>query len=784
MQSKLTPILFFAILFPFLLQAQITPECGFDSAHQKKLLTDPKFKEATEKVEKLIYEKTINMVADRDIQGTVYTIPVVVHVMYLPGDNTIGTGSNISDAQVQAGLDHLNQAFRNIGDYAGGPYYTDAGIASADVEIEFCLAVRDPNGNPTTGINRISTDYSNLHRDDPCGSGTEDDCLKALSFWDSNDYMNVWIVNEICLTSNPEDGCGVAGYAYYSSAHGSTYDGVVSETGYWGSSTSNSKVHIHEVGHYLNLKHTFEGGCSETDCLTGGDLVCDTPPDNSYSAVSCANNNTANTCSNDATITNSPFTTDVQDMYENYMDYGYQSCQNTFTPGQVTRMRTALTGVRASLLSSDGCTPAIPPTSDFIVDASSGCPGTSLTFQDNSANGTSSWSWSFPGGSPSSSTIENPTITYNNTGTYDVTLTASNGAGTGTTETKTDFITIYNTPTLQCAISASNANTSGNNYGFGIKNVALLDFSKSSGGTVADGAIYIDNVCLKSTELSPNRSYNLTVEVGPVNDEDIRAYIDYNNDGDFNDSDELVFSVDNQQGTVTGTINTPANPATGVLLTLRVISDYSPNTITSCTTPQYGQVEDYGIFFAAPLPVELMSFTARPIKETTQLQWQTASETSNNYFTLEHSTDGVHFESLANIDTKGNGSSANDYSFNHRNPATGTNHYRLTQTDLDGQSKVLGIRSVHFKSKDVVVHIHPNPIQHNALSLTYSSPKQTEVMLLVLDLTGRILFKQRVNAAQGLNHFNLPVGDLSNGVYFLRTEQSQDIQTIRFTKAE
>ncbi|MDW3645702.1 MAG: PKD domain-containing protein [Bacteroidia bacterium] len=410
-------LLLFVLLIPFQsLQAQI-PSCATDEATDILIKQNPAFQKKQKKADTDTYEQmklkwpSLRNRAKSNACGNdneeVYTIPVVVHVMHLPSDSIAGMGSNLSDAIIQAGIDHLNEAFRDQGDFAGGPFHSNAssfGIQSSDVKIEFTLAKRDPNGNSTDGINRISTDYSNLAyaADGPTGFSSQDAYIKSLSYWNSSDYANVWLVNEICKYE-PDSICGVAGYAYLAGAHGASYDGIVNEARYWGSSYHASKVHIHEFGHYLNLYHTFndpDGGgskspCENGDCLNDGDYVCDTPPDNSSSAVNCNSNGTANSCTTDTddSSSNNPFTTDVDDMYENYMDYGYQSCQNTFTPGQKERMRLALTTTRSSLLTSTG---AIPVSSvdaeiaDIISPgSSSGCesftPAVSLKNQGSSS---------------------------------------------------------------------------------------------------------------------------------------------------------------------------------------------------------------------------------------------------------------------------------------------------------------------------------------------------------------------------------------------------------------
>ena len=301
--------------------------------------------------QKLIDQKYISAINNNTLSPeVVYTIPVVVHIMHLPG-TPVGQNENISQAQIKAGIQHLNEAFRR---QAGVAEYTGAGhipsITGVDVEIQFELAKRDPSGNPTDGIERIPTTLSNINADDVAGNNS----LKSLASWNSQKYYNIWLVNEICLTTGE---CAVAGYATFPASHGQVIDGVVNEARYFGSTRNNSKVHIHETGHYLNLFHTFQGGCTNNNCLTDGDLVCDTPPDNSQANVTCGA--AANTCTTDPNDTNvrNPYRPvanggigDVDDSYENYMDYGLQTCQTIYTNGQKTRMRDGLTVTRASFI--------------------------------------------------------------------------------------------------------------------------------------------------------------------------------------------------------------------------------------------------------------------------------------------------------------------------------------------------------------------------------------------------------------------------------------------------
>ena len=341
------------------LPPQIHRDCGLDDMMDRVYKLHPEILEKQKNSERN-YQAAFLKPKEPAWRGAaaVVTIPVVVHVMYLPG-TSVGTGENISTAQIEAGIQHLTQAFRKqTAAYAG--VGRNANIAGVDVELEFCLAKRDPSGNATNGINRVATALSNLN----IASGSTDEInLKNLSRWDTERYLNVWLVKDICSGTS----CGTAGFAYLSGAHGQPYDGVVNEASFFGSTADNSKVHIHEVGHYFNLYHTFGSGalsCTNSNCLTDGDRVCDTPPDASSSAVSCGAAQNSCTTDGDDTDSRNPYRSttlgglgDQGDNYENYMDYGFQSCQTTYTANQKTRMRAALDGDRVLLKTSLGCQP-------------------------------------------------------------------------------------------------------------------------------------------------------------------------------------------------------------------------------------------------------------------------------------------------------------------------------------------------------------------------------------------------------------------------------------------
>lgn len=326
-----------------------------------------------------------------------YVIPVVVHIIHNNGSE------NISDATVIQGIQDLNDAYANIG------YYDST--TGVDTRIQFCLAKRDPNGNITTGITRNVSTYTNMTLE------TDDLNVKNLNRWNTSCYLNMWLVKEICSNSG---GCGVAGYAYFPSAVGSNIDGLVAEARWFGSSRAASGVHIHEVGHYLGLYHTFQGGCTNNNCLNDGDHVCDTPPDGSTAAVPCSA--APNSCSTDA---QSGFTTDQPDLFQDYMDYGDFHCYSVFTQGQSDRMHWTLDHVRSGMLACRSClSPCTSPAvARFTSSSHAVLTGASVTFTNTSTNATS-YTWAFNGINFSSAT--NPTYTFTAPGTFIIQLTANN----------------------------------------------------------------------------------------------------------------------------------------------------------------------------------------------------------------------------------------------------------------------------------------------------------------------------------------------------------------------
>ncbi len=397
---------------------QIDNWCGTDYLYQQYVQEHPEEAAKWDKKQAKIFEGAANGTNEKS--GTVYTIPVVVHVLH---DNGIG---NISKEQVEDGIRVLNEDFRRLNSDTNSTRAVFQPYA-ADSEFEFKLAKIDPNGNCTEGIVRINTTetYDAFNN------------VKGLSYWNSSKYLNVWLVETI---ENFNGSSGVIlGYAQFPGAGPWNTYGLVMRNDTWGTigtSNADGRTATHEVGHCLGLAHTFQSSCGN-NCSSSGDRICDTPP--AFQATyGCSGNQ--NTCSNDASGANSPYTTNVVDQIENYMSY--DNCQNMFTEMQRDVMKdeivffTTLSNlVSSSNLVATGTNPGYvdqlcAPIAVLSNDKELLCENASVTFTDMSYNGTvANRTWNFPGGTPSTSNDSVVTVQYAAAGTYSVTLNVSNASG-------------------------------------------------------------------------------------------------------------------------------------------------------------------------------------------------------------------------------------------------------------------------------------------------------------------------------------------------------------------
>jgi hypothetical protein len=171
----------------------------------------------------------------------------------------------------------------------------------------------------------------------------------------------------------------------------------------------------------------------------------------------------------------------------------------------------------------------------------------------------------------------------------------------------------------------------------------------------------------------------------------------------------------------------------------------------------------------AALPIELLSFYGNNQGKINMLYWTTASQTNNDYFTLEHSVDAQNFDGIGTVNGAGTSSQKMSYSLPDNNPYPIT-YYRLKQTDFDGKFTYSQMISIAINSIDII-SIYPNP-SSTTISYIISSMEDTQVKIDLIDVLGRSIVTQTQSVLQGINNFSLSVSNLSDGSYLLMAKTS------------
>jgi PKD repeat protein len=224
--------------------------------------------------------------------------------------------------------------------------------------------------------------------------------------------------------------------------------------------------------------------------------------------------------------------------------------------------------------------------------------GGTVTFSDLSSCSPTSWSWSFPGGSPSTYSGQTPpAIAYNTVGTYNVSLVATNASGSDT-ETKTAYINVIN-----CTYCASSGTTFSEEW---ISNVTFNTINNTTTGTAG----YNDYTSI-STTVTKSTAYTASMSCGSTGSwaENYWIFIDWNQDCDFTDTGESFdLGTTTGPGTRTLSITIPATATTGATR-MRTSLKYNADP-TSCETFSYGEVEDYTLVIQGAGSAPVANFTA------------------------------------------------------------------------------------------------------------------------------------------------------------------------------
>ena len=684
--------------------------CPSDQIREEALARDPKLRLEQEKFEES-YRRSVtnNPISPYALRGgAVHTLPVVVHIFH--SGQAVGSLENPSDARVNETIQSTTNLFR----HTSGRTFPNNPYSGVDTEIELCLSKVDPAGNATSGIKRYNLPgFAVL-------PAAFDANLLAPYMWDRTKYTNL-----IVVTSAPPDNNWAGVY------YGGTLDFVMVVSGALGpNALPLGGLWVHELGHYFGLPHIFSGTCTNSNCLTDGDRICDTPPKNvAYlpSGATCAN--PSNTCMTDADdlSTNNPFRPvangglgDRNDALENYMDYT-NGCWAGFTQGQKARMKVNLATRTSQTNNFGACTP-IPNACAAPVELTASVNNTNLALSWSENATATSWQIKYgpTGFNPSTSgtSVIAPSKTYN----FNVVLNTNydwyvRGVCPTQPSGYSNFSTVstFSTPpvatycnlvyTTVCATDFTGAlmaikdfilkKTSDNTTVINNSNTGCL-------GSISDYTAIIGNVTVGANY---NFTINHTLRTGGTtcSGGSDGVWVDWNDDKDFDDANETIYlsAAYESKCNFTGNFTVPGGTINGAkkLRIRRINENY--NTDPSCVTSSSGEAEEYTLNVTGGiLPIELLSFKAQNREGGNLLTWQTASEINTSHFDIERSYNGIKFNKIGELKAQ---NKAANYTYLDKAPFGGWGaYYRLTINDLDGKTTVSKIISIEQNSDNSI----------------------------------------------------------------------------------
>ncbi len=635
-------------------------------------------------------------------KGIVLKIPVVFHILHNGGPE------NVSEEQIYNALAVMTRDFRaqNADTSEVIPLFKPI---IGDAEIEFVLATKAPNGQCFRGYTRTQSPLTSQGDD----GGAQVDAIRNgndvyQGNWPSNQYLNVFVI---------DDAGGAGGYTNYPSNWnvGDMSNGIWilhTQFGEIGtSSPGGGRSMTHEVGHWLNLPHTW--GSTNTpgepgNCSTD-DGVDDTPLCIGATAGCDLDQNDCGPIAN----------------IQNYMDYAL-NCQSMFTEEQALRMRTALQssiGGRNNLwtttnLALTGGDESVLCKADFSSDKNAVCAGEQIQFFDQSFNSVTGWNWSFPGGTPATSTDQNPIVTYSSPGVYGVTLIAQDGPNSET-EVKSTFISVLSAPnqlpflegfenyTTLVGNNAWSVNNPGNNAKWeittlgshsGSKSVRLGNYNQPSGSfdDLTAASVDLSSSVASNTVLSFRYAYR---KQNSLNNEYLRVFVS----GDCGETWSL-------KKVIPGSVLSP------IVATM----SWAPSSIADWTT------------------VHMTNLTPAMMTSSFRYKFEFQSNEGNNIY-------------LDDI-----------------------NIYNGLPSD-----ELVGVNELGFIMNDV--QLYPNPSDEETfVRFQLDTPQNVEIILT--DLSGKTISVKQINGSTGDNLVMLDVSDIAEGSYCIKIQNKNGNRILRFVK--
>ncbi|MBL4651387.1 MAG: PKD domain-containing protein [Flavobacteriales bacterium] len=402
------------------------------------------------------------------------------------------------------------------------------------------------------------------------------------------------------------------------------------------------------------------------------------------------------------------------------------------------------------------------PTVFFSADVTSSCDGI-INFTDESCGGGTSWLWNF--GDGDTSTDQNPTHTYTDPGTYNISLLVSNtnGSNSDTIYQYIEVISLFGEPTtINCTPETNNPFDD-----IGIRHVIFNTINKWSQPGVDS---YQDYSCTEQTVVDPGSTYSIYVTTSITYEEDVYVWIDFNNNGIFATSEQVFtsqFWLENHSGSIT----IPTSGITyGTSLRMRVWSDFSQGFSDPCMSPEYGQVEDYAIIIQDPSSPPIANFTV----DSTLLCMGTVQ------FTNQSSNSATGFTWFF-----GDGGTSTLQNPSYTYTATGTYDVILIASNSNGNDTITFTNYIEYisdcdgvgieeNSIENSFTIFPNPTTGN-FNIEFNNLNADEYSLRIVNVVGQLVnFSLHT---QNDRSINIDISNQKSGVYFIQITHDTETYT-------
>jgi hypothetical protein len=396
-----------------------------------------------------------------------------------------------------------------------------------------------------------------------------------------------------------------------------------------------------------------------------------------------------------------------------------------------------------------------------------------LSLRANGCSGTYSWYNASSGGtlvgtssplislSPYPTDFTTPSISATTTYYVDCTVGACTSTRTAVNAS------VISPPKANCVVSAPGGHV--NLLSFGYSSFSFAGISDNSGSNQSGN--YKDKTCAYQAIVNANGTYSLNVQ-SYQQLEDVKVYIDYNNDGDFNyypdgnpahpveDPSELVIDSYTQNSTGTFSITIPSTAIKNTTLRMRVIvtPPYGayPCSLEGGTNTGTGVAVDFSVLILAPNPVSFVSFAGQALGGQNLLKWQTSEETQNKGFEIERSPNAKGFERIGFVQGQSDSRDLQTYTFIDSQPLNSTNYYRLKQLDNDGHFAYSRTVAIVSEADNSFLVFYPNP---TADEITVKSDLGTVKEAQIMTLNGTVLMsKAATTEAMIFSLKNIPSG--------------------------